>query len=60
LNKQVRTTDKFHAGVVAKLQRQQGITMSDLQKYNILSDEDFIDPDSPWYTVPVIVPINRD
>jgi hypothetical protein len=60
LNEQVRTTDKFHAGVVAKLQRRQGMTMSDLQKYDILSNEDFSDPDSPWYTAPIIVPINRD
>jgi hypothetical protein len=34
--------------------------MSDLQKYDILLNEDFSDPDSPWYTVPIIVPINRD
>jgi hypothetical protein len=60
LNKQVRTTNKFHAAVVAKLQRQQGMMMSDLQKYDILLNEDFSDPNSPWYTVPIIVPINRD
>ena len=60
LDEQVRTTDKFHAGVVAKLQRRQGVTMSDLQKYDILSEVDFRDPKSPWYTAPVIVPINRD
>jgi hypothetical protein len=34
--------------------------MSDLQKYDILSKDDFRDPNSPWYTAPVIVPINRD
>jgi len=34
--------------------------MSDLQKYDILSKDDFRDPNSPWYTAPVIVPINQD
>jgi hypothetical protein len=60
LDEQVRTRDKFHAGVVAKLQRREGMTMSDLQRYSILSEVDFRDPNSPWYTAPVIVPINRD
>ena len=30
LDEQVRTKDKFHASVVAKLQRRQGMTLSDL------------------------------
>jgi hypothetical protein len=34
--------------------------MSDLQGYEILSEKDFRDANSPWYTAPIIVPINRD
>jgi hypothetical protein len=60
LDEQVRTTDIFHASVVTRLQRRHGITMSDLQEYDLLSEEDFRNADSPWYTAPVIVPINRD
>jgi hypothetical protein len=46
--------------VVDKLQHRKGMTMSDLQEYKILSEDDFYDADSPWYTAPTIVPINRD
>jgi hypothetical protein len=60
LDEQVRTTDKFHANTVAKLQHRLGITMSDLQGYKILSEKDFCDANSPWYIAPIIVPINRD
>jgi hypothetical protein len=60
LDEQVRTTDAFHANVVDKLQHRKGMTMSDLREYKILSEDDFYDADSPWYTAPTIVPINRD
>jgi len=60
LNEQVRAIDPSHAKFVEKLHRQQGVTLEDLQTYSLLTDEDFTNVHSPWYTAPVIVPINRD
>ena len=60
LNEQVRAIDPSHAKIVEKLHRQQGVTLEDLQTYSLLTDKDFTNAHSPWYTAPVIVPINRD
>lgn len=60
LTDQVRTDDPEHTRVVNRMYNQEGITMQDLQKYKLLSDGDFADPDSDWFEAPIIVSTNRE
>jgi hypothetical protein len=60
LDEQVRAEDPAHAAFVEKLHKRKPITLDDLQSYSILSDKDYRNANSPWYTAPIIVPINRD
>jgi hypothetical protein len=60
LDEQVRAIDAEHVRVVEQLSRGHGISLSDLQKYKILSPSDFDDLKDGWYEAPIIVPINRD
>ena len=60
LDEQVRAEDKEHAKIVEQLAKGKGISLSALQTYNLLSQTDYEDADSPWFEAPIIVPINRD
>jgi hypothetical protein len=60
LDQKVCRTDDTHNGIIDKLYSKGELCMEDIQKYSLLSNQDFDTNNSPWYTAPIIVKNNID
>ena len=60
LDEQVRSDDPQHSAFVTSLFNCNPPEMTDLMKIPLLSHEDFLDPDSPWFKAPILVMTHRE